>query len=184
MIDYTNTEDKYFVDVFGLVVEDIRENYDTNNKEKPYYLHGHPLEILKTLSGRDKSPTWKYRKYPLICLLQDFQETKGDNPSWSMQVSPRVLIVNRTKREFSSQKRYEKNFKPILYPLYELLLEAIAEIGFFGVGGPDLIQHKKTDRLFWGREGLYGSKGNIFNDYLDAIDISFVNLPVLSKEDC
>ena len=140
-------EDKYFVDVFGLAVSDVRERFDEENNEKPYYLHGHPLEILKVLSERDKSKNWKYRKYPLIILLQDFEETKGANPSWSMQVSPRVLIVNQTKREFSSIKRYDENFKPILYPIYELLLEAIAEIGYFGVAAPDQIIHNKTDRL-------------------------------------
>lgn len=177
-------EDKYFVDVFGLAVQDVRERFDEANELTPYYLFGHPLEILKTLTQRDKSKDWKYRKYPLVALLQDFQETKGVNPSLITQASPRVLIVNQTKREFSSMKRYEENFKPILYPIYELLLEAIAEIGYFNVKAPDQIQHRKTDRMFWGREGLYGSEGNVFDDYLDAIDITFQDLAILSKEDC
>lgn len=176
--------DKYFVDVFGLVVQDVREHFDTRNQEKPYYLHGHPLEIIDILSRKDKSQNWKYRKYPLVILLQDFEETKGLNPSWSMQVSPRILIVNQTKRNYSSELRYQHNFKPILYPIYELLLEAIAEIGYFGVSAADEIDHRKFDRLFWGREGLYGNRSNVFNDYMDAIDITFRNLPVLSKEPC
>lgn len=174
----------YLVDVFGAAVEDVRFYYDKENGEKPYYLHGHPLEIIKVLSERDKSKNWKYRKYPLVILLQDFAESKGVNPSWTMQVSPRVLIVNQTKREFSSKQRYDENFKPILYPIYELLLEAIANVGFFGVAASDQIVHTKTDRLFWGREGLYGNESNVFNDYLDAIDITFSDLPILSKENC
>lgn len=179
-----SVEDKYFVDVFGLAVQDVREQFDIKNCEKPYYLHGHPLEIIKTLTLKDKSQNWKYRKFPLVILLQDFEEKKGVNPSWSLQVSPRILIVNETKREFSSVERYKENFKPILYPIYELLLEAIADIGFFGVAASDQIDHKKTDRLFWGNQGLYGTKGNIFSDYLDAIDLTFNNLTVLSKEPC
>ena len=101
-----------------------------------------------------------------------------------MKSSVRVLIVNQTKREFSSIKRYDENFKPILYPLYELLLEAIAEIGYFNYTSPDQIPVKKWDRMFWGREGLYGSEGNVFNDYLDAIDIKFKSLEVNAKAEC
>ena len=177
-------EDQIFVDLFGLIVKDVREQYDPEDCLKPYYLHGHPLEIIKTLSDKDKDPNSKYRKYPLVILLQDFEEIRGVNPSWTMEVSPRVLIVEQTKRSFSSDERYRENFKPVLYPIYELLLESIAEYGLFGVAAPDQIDHKKTDRLFWGREGLYGTKGNVFNDYLDAIDIKFNRLPVNRKENC
>lgn len=175
---------KYLVDVFDYVVQIVREEYDSESRELPYYLYGHPLEILATLSRKDKSGNWKYRKYPLIALFQDFAETKGGLESIEMAVSPRLIIADQTQRKYDSSERYTETFKPILYPLYELLLKSIADCGYFNIADYENIPHTKTDRLFWGKEGIYGSEKNIFSDYLDVIDITFTNLEVLRKRPC
>ncbi len=172
------------VDLFGDVVKYVREEWDVENCVAPYYMHGHPLEILKLLTEKDKSNQFKYSKYPLIALLQDFQETKGNSSMISLSASPRVLILESTQMHFDAVDRYNEVFRPTLYPIYELFLQAIADSGFFNVAGEDEIPHNKTDRLFWGREGLYGNDKLIFNDKLDAIDISFINLEVLRNSQC
>jgi len=175
---------KYIVDIFEDIVADVREQWDIQNRLAPYYLHGHPKAILKTLSQRDKSDQWKYRKYPLIALFQDIGETKGQNPMIEMTVSPRIIIADKTKREYDSDDRYDNEFKPILYPLYELLKDSMYHVGNFNVGYPDMIQDEKHDRLFWGSEGLGGNEQLLFNDYLDVIDITFTNLEILSYSSC
>ena len=47
--------------------------------------------------------------------------------------------------------------------------------------GTDGIEHTKIDRLFWGKEGLYANEGNIFEDFLDCIEIRDLELNVYSK---
>lgn len=180
----STVETKYLVDVFEEVVSDVRLNYDTENNEEPYFEHGHPLEILRLLTEKDDNDNWKYKKYPLIALFQDFKEIKGDSTGIIMEVSPRLIIVEETKQEFDPGDRYDEVFKPILYPIYEQLLESMADSVFFDIGGKENIKHDKWDRLFWGKEGLQGPEGLIFNDYLDAIDITFRGLKVFRKQSC
>ncbi len=181
---FSEVDPKYLVDIFDAVVEDVRDLWDSTSENTPYYMHGHPKQVLEILKKKDKSDNWKYRKYPLVILLQDFIEQKGINPSIEMSTGVRLIIVEQTLRKYEPQDRYDKVFRPILYPIYEQLLESMAESGLFNVTDPDQIQHTKTDRLFWGREGLYGSEQNIFDDYLDAIDITFQDLQILAKPSC
>lgn len=177
-------DSQILVDVFRDVVKYVQEDWDVDNCEAPYFEHGHPLQILQMLTDKDKSSQFKYKKYPLIVLLQDFQENKGENPMFTMRTSPRVLILDSTERNFDPGQRYDQVFRPVLYPIYNLLLESMADSGFFNFSTPDQITHNKWDRLFWGREGLYRSEKNVFNDYLDGIDITFIDLQVNNKSVC
>lgn len=140
-----------------------------------YFKHDSPMALAKELSDMDQS-TLKYKKYPLVALLHDFDE----NMNFSLNVHSRmpnlnILIANSTERDYDSDMRYEKNYKPILYPIYTSLIKNIEKSGLFAieVGG---VKHTKSDRLFWGRYGLYGRQGNIFNDYLDVVEIKNLNL--------
>jgi hypothetical protein len=44
----------------------------------------------------------------------------------------------------------------------------------------DLFEHQKYDRLYWGKQGLYGNSGNIFNDFIDAIEINELKFEILN----
>lgn len=180
----SDIERKYFVDVFGEIVKDVRLNYDTKNNLAPYYLYGPSMEILKVLTERDKSKDWKYRKYPLIALMQDFKETKGTDAKLEYIVNPTVRIITSTKPDYYTEDRYSEVFKPFIYPIYEQLLISISESCMIDSGIPEDIKHDKWDRLSWGREGIEGPDGIIFNDYLDAMDINFKELRVFKKQEC
>lgn len=172
-----------FVDVFGDVVADVQDQYDAVNGEKPYYEYGHPRDINKVLTMKDRSAIDKFKKWPLIALILDLTESSGDI-KYKYTVSPRVLILATTDKNYVSKQRVEKTFKPTLYPIYNLLLDSISNSGYFDVSGVDGIEKEKTDRLYWGSEGIYGSEGLIFNQHLDAIDIQFNNLSVFQKNNC
>lgn len=131
-----------------------------------HYLHGHPREIIETLMQRDKSPSRQFDKYPLVCLFQDFPET------WSsdgiVEAVLNIVICSSTLADFKAPERYARNFVPILYPIFDELIKAIRR-------GPNTVGYdpvfKKYDRLYWGKAGLYGNQGNIFNDRLDAVEL-------------
>lgn len=173
----------YIVDIIGSIVDDVRADYTPPsgyNESAPFYMYGHPLEIIQTLSQKDKHSTLKYQKYPLIALFQDFEERKGASQAVNSDVSLNIVIAVNTDKNYRSDQRYTNTFKTILYPLYNLFLEKIAASNHFGVTEGN-ISHTKTDRVYWGKQGLYGNEGNIFNDYLDAIELTNLELSIFNN---
>jgi hypothetical protein len=132
---------------------------------------------LETLKQKDKSQTYRFQKYPLIALFQDFAEVKGPI-GFEREVNLHLIIAKGTKSEYKAKDRYEHNFKPFLYPVYESLLEEINREKRFQTYGSNRIEHTKWDRLFWGRNGLFGNQSNVFNDFLDVIEIKNLKLKI------
>ena len=174
---------KYFVDVFSDIVDDVVTLCTANGIDEPNYLYGHFRDIVDILTERDQSGTYKFTKYPLICLIQDFTEEMGNSRN-QYTVSPTVLIVTDTEMTYHSSDRYTNIFKPILYPIYEYLLEAMNRSSHLWHYPQDEIPHKKTDRVYWGKLGLYGSGGTVFNDRIDAIELKFENLEIKKQLNC
>ncbi|KAF0193984.1 MAG: Uncharacterized protein FD166_3610 [Bacteroidetes bacterium] len=142
------------------------------------YLHGHPKEITATLTEMTRNPTASAQKYPLIALFQDFEEDlSGD----FLKVKLQMIIAVMTKNTLSAPDRYAVSFRPFLYPIYGELIKVISRSGYFNESTEKQVKHIKVDRLFWGRNGLYGNEGNIFNDYIDCIEIKDLRLNVKLK---
>jgi len=146
-----------------------------------HYDHGHPLEIIETLKQKDSSQTFRFQKYPLVCLFQDFPETNGGT-GFEREVTLHLIIAKGTKKEYKAKERYTHNFKPFLLPVYDILLEEINRDKNFQTYGVSKIAHQKWDRLYWGRNGLFGNQSNIFNDYLDVVEIK--NLKLKATKTC
>lgn len=157
----------YIVDMFGTIVANVTTNlgYPVN------YLYGHPIEIISQLQEMSKGAN-KANRFPVVCLFQDFDEKKGAGQL--TEVSLNIIIANMTKPDYVAPQRYAKNFKPYLYPIYDELLYQISNT--FAVADMSMIEHTKTDRLFWGKSALYGNEGNTFNDFLDAIELTNLKL--------
>lgn len=143
--------------------------------EAVHYLHGHPLEVAQTLSERTKAG-FSFKKYPLIALLQDFPERHGIKEGFEMEVNLHLLICKSTQPTYKAEKRYEVNFKPFLYPIYDELLNQIHKSKVFVTDSVETISHTKIDRLYWGTEGAMSNKANIFLDHLDIIEVKELKL--------
>jgi len=176
----------YWVDIFDEIVTDVRNDADNpcDDTDEPFYMHGHPLEIINTLAEKDQHKTHKFNKYPLIALMQDFTEEIGESQTIQGSVMLNIIIATQTKVEWKSAERYTNTFRTVLYPLYDLLIKHIIACGWFKEVGFGLVPHDKIDRLFWGRSGLYGNEGNIFNDHLDAIEIQNLSLSLRLNKNC
>lgn len=146
-----------------------------------HYLHGHPLEIIKTLAQRDKSDSFVFKKYPLIALFQDFPEAMNATVGIPHESTLHLIIARATRPDFTAPERYDKNFRPVLYPIYSEFLHQLHHHGAFITKSETQIQHIKTDRLYWGNQGLYGNEGNIFNDWIDCMEITNLRLKVKTK---
>lgn len=140
------------------------------NSLAPFYEHGHPDEIARVLSEKDNSSKYKFQKFPLIVLYQDFEEDRSELGVYC-KCSLNFAIINITKETNRTPQRYTDNFVPILYPIYNDFLKAINNSrSFISKKG---IFHTKTDRLLWGR-----SNQNILNTAIDAIEITKMDLTV------
>lgn len=160
----------YVVDLIGDVVERVKCKFPTVN-----YQYGHFLEIANTLVEWSKG-SFDSKKYPLIALFQDFSEVKSNTVGIDSRVSLHILIATRTQKDYKAEKRYEVNFKPILYPIYYELMHQLQRSNYFQHAGD--IPHTKIDRLYWGTETIFANTANNLNDYADCIEIQNLELNV------
>ena len=140
------------------------------------YHYGHPLEIVNLFKQATHSESVKYEQFPAICLMQDFPEKFTDANDREVELN--VVILTDTKREYEASQRYTYTFKPVLYPLYDLFLTALTESSY--ISG-QYFDHTRYDRLYWGKSGLYGNTGNIFNDFIDAIELENLKVKILKS---
>lgn len=157
-----------------IAIKDIvkKEVEDTSNVLLPVlnkqltFLHGHFLEIVNTLSQYNLSKEFQDKKYPLVALIHDYEEKPNQDIVTETPIV--ILIANFTEPTLTAEQRYEKNFYPVLYPIYEELIKQLS-------GSPNTIgyqlEHTKIDRLFLGKEALYKNAGVTLNDFVDAIEL-------------
>ncbi len=138
-----------------------------------HFFNGHPKEIIETLGQLDQEPPFLYQRFPAICLFQDFKEPSGKIIGIRANPKIQVAIINQTLNDYKAWQRYQENFIPILYPIYN---ELIKQIKLNGHIQGRLVPHTKIDRLYWGRQGIGGGLENKFNDYLDAIELQDLDL--------
>lgn len=141
--------------------------------EAPYFMDGHLREISNRLAAKDKATgIFKWQKYPLIVLLQN---VKYSNHTFENKRAPiSIIIVNKTNPDYITEQRRDKNFTPIIDPIYNNLINAINDSNLF----------KIKDRWDSEREYYWGSQiadSNIFNDHLDAITIDNLNLEITNN---
>lgn len=173
------------VNEFREIVNKVSESILSDIKSKDsfiegvHYMHGHPIEVAKALAERGKSNEFKFKKYPLIALLQDFPENKTGEIGLESSAQLHIIICKGTDPNYTAERRYKENFEPFLYPVYSEFLSQLSMHRKFSFGSSEMIEHTKVDRLYWGVAEAYGNKKNIFMDHLDIIEI--MNLKVKVK---
>lgn len=163
-----SVDKRYFVDVFTDIMSNVQANYDTVNDpvETPYAAYGHMIQVIQMLTVKGKHDDYKFKMYPLVVLLMDFEERPGGF-AYEYIISPRFLILHNSKREYKPADRYTNIFKTVLYPIYRLLLEEIAANPMIHQSFVDELEVTKYDRVFWGSE----KAATQLNNYLDGIDV-------------
>ena len=145
-----------------------------------HFMAGHPLEIVNRLIERGENGK-EFDKYPLIALFMDYPEIYSDRVGL-METKLHLMICRGTSPSLITDERFEANFLPILYPIYEALKKKIHTFSYGRNGKPfqtievNQIEHTKIDRPFWGRETFLANKANAHTDYIDAIEIRDLKL--------
>ena len=155
------------------IIKEIVESMQVDGV--PYYDHGHPIEMVNTLLEKDGNDTWKFKKYPLIYLRQDFKESMTNDGLYTTISNLDIFILNNTSMDYTSEQRYTNVLKPILYPLFEAFIKKVSQST--KLANP-VVDYDKYDRLFWGTSAAMGNEANILNDPIDAIEINLIDLKV------
>lgn len=145
------------------------------------YQKGHKLELIETLVQMSKSSTYDALKYPCVYLVQDFAETRNPRTGIYADVRLNVIIMHHTDSTHKVDDRYDKVFKPVLYPLYDAFMNALAKHGMIMQYNKDSIPHTKIDRLYWGKQSAGGNDRLSLTDYLDAIELQNLQLSIYFK---
>lgn len=159
---------------FGHVVEATKTALSLSTL---HYEHGRPLEIINTLSNMSKTQSNMAIKYPLIALFQDFQEEQPRKAGDPIKARVQVVIATQGKTDMKAAARYNATFTNVLIPIYEELVRQIQKSAYFFNA---TVPHTRIDHPYWGKEGLYGNTGNIFDDALDCIELRGLELIVPS----
>lgn len=141
-----------------------------------HYLYGHHNDIKTRLIEKTKSNEYKYSRYPLIALFQDF--TESHDGTGVFKVKLQMIIGFHSSKDFYTDDRYLKVFKPILYPIYKEFLKQLSNHAAFTIKESEQIVHEKIDRPHWGDSAAYGTSSYIFGDVLDAIELRALELTV------
>ena len=135
-----------------------------------HYLYGHYTDVKERLIEYGK--TDKQDKYPLVVFFEDYR-VKVEKPGIFGIADAKLIIVTPTQAPITRAQR-EANFTQILIPIYDELFRQMKRSGFFMQYGP--FPHNRIDRPHWGDPAIYGNKGYLFNDILDGIEITDLQL--------
>ena len=145
----------------------------------PYYSYGHILEIANILAKKDNSTQeLSFKKYPIVILILDVKRRPNQKLQTTDYEDVNIIIANKTKPTYVASERKSNNFDPILHPIYEKLIIGLSRNKLLNNSESiPFINHVATDRYFWGTE-LNNNSKNIFNDFLDAVDIRGLKIKV------
>lgn len=165
--------------LFGAVAAKVNTVFSTRLSDPftVYYDFGRYLEITNRLVEKGKAIVGKNQRYPLIWLVIPFREIYGDSNGYCDLTDVQIIIAMPTEPTSTTPDRIAENYVPRLYPIYEELLKQIRISGFFSEIA-DEIQHIKIDQPYWDGKENGNSAANMFNDFIDAIQLKNIRLTV------
>lgn len=119
------------------------------------YKHGHPVDVFNQLTEMAMAKDYKRRRWPVIALMQDFDENIGAGIN---ETPIQLILAVETKPEFTAAQRYTYSFEGMrLTKLYERFVKYLEWDKSTYFRRQD---SSKIDRLYWGREGALGGEDN------------------------
>ena len=172
----------FIVDIIGQVVAATDAVLFPTLNRHILYEYGRSIQILRQLQLLNQSITQKDAKYPLFALFQPFPEDGGAGYYATVKF-PKISIAALTQNTDSVATRYEKTFKPVLYPIYQEFLRQLCRHPNIVASDPGAISHKHWD-VPGSDQGSEQVKGTNFNDIVDAIIIQDLLLTFKQVKKC
>ena len=143
-----------------------------------HFQQGHMLEIVDIVKQMSVDQNISHR-YPIIALKHDIKQPYKYLVGTEIYCT--MYIITLSKADYIAKQRIELIFKPFLYQIRDEFINQIARSGYFEEQSAEEVASKITayDRLFWGNQLVMGNDGNIFDDWVDAIELDISGLTVM-----
>lgn len=165
------------VDVFRNIVAGVSEDIGIEVN----YQFGDWQYMAKTLQAMSKSHLTSGKKYPIIGLFSPFTEYRSDATHNLLRLS--FLIATATKKEYTNEERLQYSFKDILHPVYDSFMRNIKKDRYLSIDYSGVVKHDYVDNYRYGSSGVYGEGSNKFDDMIDGIDITNLEVKII-KNNC
>jgi hypothetical protein len=185
----------YYVDIISDVVAsveaDVLDTIKSNETaaigntsiQTINYQYGHKAELVETLAQMDKQDPYAFQKYPLVFLVQDFRESVGGTPGIYGTANLNLIFMHQSRLDYKTTDRYTNVFKPVLYPILISFMKYLSKHKAVHVQNVQSLVYDKYDRPLVGVPNATSGNKLSVNDYVDAIEISNLNL-LLNYQTC
>lgn len=160
-----------------IYVSDYKGGVKAMNCPTINYTFGNSMYVKEKLDTLSKTPKGNDIKFPLIALFCPFNEDRKSE-DYHTKAKVRVLIACASNHEWSNEERLEVSFKNILRPIYHRFLEALQDDKRLDFGYNSQVTHEYSENYSYGRYGAVTSSGETVTDFIDAINISNLELKV------
>lgn len=143
------------------------------------YLWGHPQEVVNRmqLMVNNTEPAIQESRFPLVALFTDIPvRRRAPAGGFFGRVRLHMVVANITKQEYTAPERLQYNFQPTIQPIKTELVYQLEEHTAWTYPGD--LDFEETERYYWGKQGLYGSTANMFNDFIDCTELRDIDLNV------
>lgn len=172
----------FIVDIIGEVVAAADAKLFPKLNKHILYTYGRSIQILTKLQSLNQgiNQTTTNGKYPLFALFQPFPETNGASGYYCTVRFPKIYISTLTQSTSDVPTRYNETFRPTLYPIYGEFLNQLRRHRNIVINDPGAIPHEHMDDP--GEKPK--AEGGNFNDYLDSIIITGLQLTFKQVKSC
>jgi hypothetical protein len=144
-----------------------------------YSYYGYVQELNETLTQYGQSPKLFDKRFPCIWLAQPFTVSPSKiHYVYGIIDELRMFIINDCNADWKAKERMDNNYKPILYPIKEELLNQVVLSKATLLYRPQ-IQTKITDHYYWGE-----NQKSVLNDKVDTIEVRLQNLKIKENLNC
>lgn len=165
------------VDLFKQIVSTVSACAKAEIGEEVNFIPATPLHLHHRLS---EAASKLKQRFPLIVLVHNFEENFAADKCGGELEELTVWIMNKAfEKDHFFEDRYEKNFKPVIDPIYREFMQVIFDSGFFqfpmNVEDPLTdIEHSVMRRPDWGFYDQNGNRALIAgHEYIDGIELIF-----------
>jgi len=121
----------------------------------------------------------KNQNVPLVWLVMNFDDEMGKTMDLFSCTYCNLIIAMPTQPGYTQQERDDIVFKPVLLPIYQVLMNEIFKEPWFSFPTREGILHKRRIRPFWGIGEVNGAdRENLFKMFVDVVMIQNLELNI------
>ena len=118
----------------------------------------------------------KIEKYPLIFVDSPSIKFTRNNEEYFAEIGTVIIAVRNPDAISKEDVREVQTFEPLLRPILNSFIDNIDKLGLLKDKNYRVIEH-----LFFGSKTETGYNGNLFGDFVDAIEINNLKIRVLNN---